>query len=321
MTLHNDEALFEELIIAASASLGIPEVFVEKDYWVCSVLKSISQMDEEIREKVVFKGGTSLSKAHKLIERFSEDIDLAVIVDGLSQGQAKAFIKKIEKEIVNSAFSTLSEHPQISKGSRFRKTVHEYPRKISGAMGDAKEVILLEINTYTNPTPNTPQQIGTYIFDFLMDQEKEDGLIATYGLEPFEVNVLDMERTLCEKISAIARASYGTQAELQSKIRHLYDIYHLLQHPQVQEFFLSADFFEMMEIVKLDDENFRQPEDTEERVLETAPIFQSNAELLAKIRPYYNETFSTLVHGELPPFEKIEEIVGTLAQRFGEQNE
>lgn len=49
---------------------------VEKDWWVCQILKIIFQMP--IAKHLVFKGGTSLSKAWGLIHRFSEDIDLAI---------------------------------------------------------------------------------------------------------------------------------------------------------------------------------------------------------------------------------------------------
>ena len=49
---------------------------IEKDWWVVQTLRLVSQMD--IAEHIVFKGGTSLSKAWGLIDRFSEDIDLAI---------------------------------------------------------------------------------------------------------------------------------------------------------------------------------------------------------------------------------------------------
>ena len=85
--LHEAPDAYLELIQATAAHIGIPAVHVEKDYWVTRVLKRLHESD--YREAVVFKGGTSLSKAHRLIERFSEDIDLALKRDdGLSDSQA-----------------------------------------------------------------------------------------------------------------------------------------------------------------------------------------------------------------------------------------
>ena len=55
--------------------MGLPEQAVEKDYWVTVMLQLI--FDSELSEHIIFKGGTSLSKNGNLIERFSEDIDLA----------------------------------------------------------------------------------------------------------------------------------------------------------------------------------------------------------------------------------------------------
>jgi hypothetical protein len=66
LKLHENKDEFAQAIQAASNNLGIREVFIEKDYWVCFVLKNLSLTDE-FKSQVVFKGGTSLSKAHKAI--------------------------------------------------------------------------------------------------------------------------------------------------------------------------------------------------------------------------------------------------------------
>jgi hypothetical protein len=60
-----------------ATKLGINPTIIEKDFWVCLVLK-ILFVDSPIKEHLVFKGGTSLSKVFKLVERFSEDIDLVL---------------------------------------------------------------------------------------------------------------------------------------------------------------------------------------------------------------------------------------------------
>lgn len=76
MKLHENETLFRQAITVTSQKINLPEVYVEKDYWVTLVLQKI--YGDEIGKSVVFKGGTALSKCHNIIERFSEDIDLVV---------------------------------------------------------------------------------------------------------------------------------------------------------------------------------------------------------------------------------------------------
>ena len=68
---------------AAAARLDTLPGYVEKDFWVCLVLDALFNRRPEEHPRLLFKGGTSLSKAFGLIERFSEDIDLVVFRDGL----------------------------------------------------------------------------------------------------------------------------------------------------------------------------------------------------------------------------------------------
>ena len=60
-----------------AARKGLPKGIVEKDFWVCWVLKQLFSI-EPLSGRLLFKGGTSLSKIFHAINRFSEDIDLAV---------------------------------------------------------------------------------------------------------------------------------------------------------------------------------------------------------------------------------------------------
>jgi len=64
-----------DLFTEAAGRLGMNPAIVEKDFWVCWILKRLFS-EPELRGQMVFKGGTSLSKVYGLIDRFSEDIDL-----------------------------------------------------------------------------------------------------------------------------------------------------------------------------------------------------------------------------------------------------
>jgi predicted nucleotidyltransferase component of viral defense system len=97
MTFHQSPE-FEPAIRAAAAHFNQRDIFIEKDYWVTFILKALSQ--SEFRDKIVFKGGTSLSKAFNCIDRFSEDIDLAVLnADGITGNQLSELIKQVESKL------------------------------------------------------------------------------------------------------------------------------------------------------------------------------------------------------------------------------
>ena len=90
--LHNDKDTFEQIILKVSNETGIEASIIEKDYYVTLFLKRII----ELQPNIIFKGGTSLSKCYKLINRFSEDIDLNIDSDSKpTEGQRKKLKENI----------------------------------------------------------------------------------------------------------------------------------------------------------------------------------------------------------------------------------
>ena len=86
----------DALTAAASrvaSATGIPVAHVEKDFWVTEVLRGVATCSTETGVSAVFKGGTSLSKGFGLIRRFSEDIDMIIMVPGESVGKDNACLK------------------------------------------------------------------------------------------------------------------------------------------------------------------------------------------------------------------------------------
>jgi len=124
MQLHNDLKVLEEAIRATAVHFSLPVTYIEKDYWVTRALKEIA--DSTISHEVVFKGGTSLSKAYKLISRFSEDIDIAILTTHLSASQTSRKVKKASNIVAAIYDETPSD--DTSKNSNFRKIRFSYPR-------------------------------------------------------------------------------------------------------------------------------------------------------------------------------------------------
>ena len=95
MYLHKENReLFRDAILLASQKLEVSEDIVEKDYYVTLILKKLST----IEYPVVFKGGTSLSKAFHVIDRFSEDIDIT-FTEHLGESRRKKLKYNILKPI------------------------------------------------------------------------------------------------------------------------------------------------------------------------------------------------------------------------------
>lgn len=91
MQLLKDKKQFHDAILAASVKFGFEPALIEKDYFVTVFLK----LATERINGLVFKGGTSLSKCYKLIDRFSEDVDLTLDVKHFTQRNKKDAINKL----------------------------------------------------------------------------------------------------------------------------------------------------------------------------------------------------------------------------------
>ena len=317
MRLHDDADAFIELMQASAEHFQLPEVYLEKDYWVSHCLRQLALSDYV--DQVVFKGGTSLSKAYNVIHRFSEDIDLAFLPQDLTAGQIKGRLKAVER-VTAGDLTPLRDDDRQSKGSKFRKTVYEYPRHLSGTdFGQASPHLLIEINSFTTPSPYQSIPLQTMVAEFLVTQSRID-LIEDYGLQSFEVNVLAQERTLLEKILAMVRISYEQDiaASLGPKVRHLYDIAMLMRIGEMRAF-VSGEEFEALCRDCMSDEadlSFSQESGWLRHSLSSAPLFSQFDEWWSRVDAVYRNDFSTLVHGELPEPDEIGDALKLIQARL-----
>lgn len=317
MKLHEYQEDFKDLILATSQALGIREIYVEKDYWVTFALKNLA--NSEYVDVTVFKGGTSLSKALHVIERFSEDIDLALVPnEDLSGNQIKKLITNIQKTVAGD-LPEIEIDGLTSKGSKFRKTVHAYERVTDDDnYGQASDKILIEVNSFADPSPYNTKVISSYIGEFL----KEKGLnedIEKFGLEEFKINVLDIRRTFVEKVLGLIRASYFESPldELRKKIRHIYDLERIMKKEGLSDFLSSNSFFDMIEKVKKDDENNNEFKgDWLLNPLSTSLIFSKTDEVWGELEQTYQNDFSALVYGDLPSDESIKTNLKIISKRL-----
>ena len=321
MKLHESEEEFKQLVTLTSQNLGIREVFIENDYWVTYALKNLSNSIH--KDNVIFKGGTSLSKVYKLILRFSEDVDLAFI-DTSEKPKKKDQKKfsKIDKSITLHPLENVSHSDEKKGPPQFRKTFHKYPRLVENSdFGDASDLLVLEINSFTSPTPYQEMPITSYIADFLEGSGQNEA-IKEYELEAFNVNVLDKSRTLAEKLCGLAKFTNKEDEEdfsfFKSKIRHLYDVSKLLDDEELKEFIEKDEFIELVKTVKQEDiENFGNAPWTKKKFSE-AKIYSDTDMVLEKVKSHFNTEFASLLYSseKLPEIEYIGEQVKAVYEQL-----
>ena len=301
MNLHTNISLFKEAVIATSDMLKIQDVYVEKDYWVTLALHEIFK--SKVAKEAVFKGGTALAKCHGLIERFSEDVDLAVINrEADTNSSLKAKIKTITN-VVDRLMPEVEIEGITRKRGMNRKTAHDYPKgAFQGRFGQVRQYIVIEATWLGSSEPNTIGQVSSFITD-MMKKAGQDALIEQYNMAPFSVKVLSKQRTLSEKIMSLVRFSQTRDPykDLSLKVRHIYDIHLMLKDPEVKAFFEGTAFDELLLIVgEGDKQSFKNNNEWIVNHPASVLIFTEPEATWARIEQAYKTTFAEMVYGNLP---------------------
>lgn len=310
MNLHEDREVFKDLINATAQHFLIPTVYVEKDYWVTFVLRNLSR--SKYKKNLIFKGGTSLSKAYKLINRFSEDIDIAVHIEAISGNQLRNYLRDATATLSEGLVYIPGRYGE-SKHGNIRKTWHRYPRFMEGDFAQASQDLLIEINAFTIPEPFSLIPINSLIAEFLYCINKVT-VIDKYGLEFFEVNVLSVQRTVAEKIMALVKASrmVDAESELKVKIRHIYDLCLIRRNTAFSSIFVDDQLLMFLELVrKSDREQFSNAGDWLDLPINDALIYAFPEKVWKKISGEFYTRFAPLVYNrDLPDDEEVIAMLG-----------
>lgn len=225
--LHENKEEFINAVNLASEYFHVLPVIVEKDYYVTMILRELS----ERQGFVVFKGGTSLSKCHKVIRRFSEDIDIT-IDSKLSQGQMKK-LKEVIKDIATKLGLSIPNIGETRSRRSYNRYILEYQSVMSEPDDAVQAAVLMETSFAEVSFPTVILPVHSYIGDMMMKEAPDE--LEKFRLEPFEMKVQGLDRTLVDKVFAIC--DYYMQDKVKKHSRHIYDIYKLFQIvPQIEEF-------------------------------------------------------------------------------------
>ncbi|GHU57451.1 nucleotidyltransferase [Bacteroidia bacterium] len=223
-----------------SKKIRLQPYIIEKDWWVVQTLRLITKMD--IAEHLVFKGGTSLSKAWKLIDRFSEDIDLAINREffGFSGDISRTQVGKLKdvsnKYLSNDFLFSLkiafkdAEIGDVGISVIDRKDPDDDPVKIAVTYPTIAEYsyyvkphVLLEIGSRSLMEPSTLCPFRSMIGEEFPNLDFAD--------EDIHIRCVNPERTFLEKLFLLHEEHQRPPEKMKTKgkSRHFYDIYRIAQ--------------------------------------------------------------------------------------------
>jgi len=224
--------------------IPLPAAVIEKDFWVCWTLKILNELPE-LTGNITLKGGTSLSKAWGMIDRFSEDLDLAVNrkVFGLNppfgpenaksnaqrkirlsdlEKKSESFIKEVVIPKMNESIRDFLDPKEfkLKSAQKGNEVTIEfgYPGTFKNELGSLLPVVLIELVPRADDIPNKLRKITPIVFAEFHE---------LLGDVSFQIPTLTPERTFLEKLLIIHETLEGFNKGSERKSRHYYDLFKL----------------------------------------------------------------------------------------------
>lgn len=299
---------FAALLVATAQATGLNEQFVEKDYYVTEVLRVVA---DAYGERVIFKGGTSLSKGWELIDRFSEDVDL--FVDPARFNPPLRGARAVDRELRTlrdrvTAHPGLTLVPELGQtiGGRARADHLAYVPHFDALPGVASTV-RLEPGIQSGDHPVEQRPIESLVAAFLREQAQTD---LAEDLEPFEMTLLHFRRTFVEKLftihsKVIRLLDDGTPVARDA--RHYADLHTLASRPEVLAMLHSDEYREIRDDYDaLSSRWFPRSHRPPARLsFRESPALFPPAQLRGQLATDYATQCGLLFPGDFPPFADV----------------
>lgn len=323
-----------QLCTAAGAAMGLNPASIEKDFWVCWILRELFTLPET-GPHLTFKGGTSLSKGWKLIERFSEDVDVVIDREFLGFGGARspetatgsnerkrrlealraasqthireslapALKRRLRERLPDEKTWTLSDDPGDPDGQTL---VFAYPAAFP-ATGYLRAVVKIEFGSRSDIEPSATPSIQPYIAEALPD---------ALGPSTFTVQTLDPKRTFWEKSSLLHEETYrtGGNAPAARLARHYYDLWCLIRAGVGDAALAEPELFDR--VVAHRAVFFRRAKEAQDALRPGSLRLLPAVERQQDWKRDYEAMRETMFFGEPPQFDEILEVVGEFERRF-----
>ena len=244
--------------IEAATRKALPSVAVEKDWWVVAVLRALFSLPYS--EFLSFKGGTSLGKCYNLIERFSEDIDIAInrekfgftgtisktqISDKLRRATCKFIREEMQFDVKNQIEinGISSNHFSVNVNiTPITTTDPEIIEIIYQSLFDdndyIKPVVIIEVSGRSMSEPLQTVKLQSIIDEVFADMP----LVNT----SFDINAVVPERTFWEKICLIHEEFAKPQELIRTEkmSRHLYDLEKIIDTPIIEKALKDKELYD-----------------------------------------------------------------------------
>ena len=253
MNLHLNKELFREFIDNLNARTGIDSDIIEKDYYVCTILKELSKKQDELH--AYFKGGTAIYKILDTMNRFSEDIDLTVkILQKQSNTKNKNRLKESALGYKISGLELSKDECIDNKGSvtgiyRYNSIydINKDPLHRAG-------IIQVEATSFTVSEPYQKYTIEPLIYK--LSNENEKNILETqFEISKFDINIIKLERMFIDKI--FAAEFYYIRKMYKDVSKHLYDISVLSQNENIEKLLKNKNEMEKLISYKRQEEKIR----------------------------------------------------------------
>lgn len=306
-----------DIIDYVSGETGFLRNVVEKDWWVTSVLRAIFSLP--YASYVSFKGGTSLSKCWKLIERMSEDIDIGIgreflgfsgelsknqVSDRLRRASCN-FVRNRMREDVEAALigqgissSSIAVSVKETKVSTVDpETIYVAYRTLYEDNGYILPQVKIEVSGRSMTEPISSVSVRSFISEYLPK--------LTFQDEAVEVNAVIPQRTFLEKLFLLHEefAKQKSEIRIERMSRHLYDVYRIMQTKVAEEALADDNLYnsviehrrKFIGLKGFDYDTLRKS------TLKIVP----EGEIKIKWENDYKNTVLNMVMGEAPSFEEI----------------
>ena len=253
MYFHLNKEEFENFIKQIAERANLDEDIIEKDYYVCEILKELSEKQDDL--KAYFKGGTAVYKILDKMNRFSEDIDLTVeVIKEDSNNSNKMRLKRAAlsyniPELLLQTDKTIDVKQSVTAFYKYNTSF----LNANNPLHKAGE-IQVEATSFTISEPVEMYEIESIIYKYATEEERKI-LKENFDINRFEIKIQKLERIFVDKI--FASEFYYERNMYVDFAKHIYDIAILLKEDRIQKLLENKEYFRKIVSYKKQEETIR----------------------------------------------------------------
>ncbi len=328
------------MIQAVSQAKQIDEASAEKDWWVTAVLYAM--FHTSISEYLLFKGGTSLSKGWNIINRFSEDIDLALSRDyflnvkklscasctsntqihNLREKGQDFLLGEFKFELDSKLkalgldVTVLGDNEVLGENGEPRKVPHDkdpsvlyvqYPSLYNSQVSYAVPTIKIEISVLSMSEPFEMRRISSLVEQIFDGEDVDSDFVQT-------IRTVSPARTFLEKAFLLCEEYQKDKPRTHRMTRHFYDLEKLMQTPYAE--IALKDVTPYHEIVEHRRKFYHVGYVDYDKELPANIQIVPNKELMSAYETDYNEMKESFIYGKSLDFEELMDKLKILQERF-----